>query len=82
MKYLLDTDSAIDEIHVLYRSDTDTDDILILIIPIPVPIPITYHLKFIPPREHKCFDRDFEGLMAKISKRLQSGVLFRDLGYR
>ena len=49
MKYLLDTDFAIDEIHVLYRSDTDTDDILILIIPIPIPIPITYHLKFIPP---------------------------------
>ena len=49
MKYLLDTDFAIDEIHVLYRSDTDIDDILILIIPIPIPIPITYHLKFIPP---------------------------------
>ena len=34
------------------------------------------------PREQNCFDRDFEGVMAKMSKRLQSGELFRDLGYR
>ena len=34
------------------------------------------------PREQKCFERDFERDMAKMSKRLQSGELFRDLGYR
>ena len=34
------------------------------------------------PREQKCFERDFERDMAKMSKRLQSGKLFRDLGWR
>ena len=50
-----------------YHTDSDTD---------------TYHVpsEIHTPREQKCFERDFERDMAKMSKRSQSGELFRDLG--
>ena len=60
-------DFAIDEIPILMRYLFDT-----------YRVPSEIHT----PREQNCFDRDFEGVMVKMSKRLQSGMLFRDLGYR